>query len=60
MEQFRYAGVSPKGLAFTIAGMLGANGILFWEKVAQRRRERHGANPMPTPTFAGYVTSAHD
>jgi glycosyltransferase involved in cell wall biosynthesis len=60
LQQFRYGGVSPKGIAFTIAGMLGRKGILVWEKIAQRRRERRGANQMPTPSFAGCVTPAQD
>jgi glycosyltransferase involved in cell wall biosynthesis len=60
LQQFRYGGVSLKGLAFTIAGMLGTSGILAWEKVAQRLRERRCADQMPTPTFAGCVTSGQD
>jgi len=46
-EQFRYGGVSAKGIAFAIAGMLGRRGILAWNAVAEARREYASRKPGP-------------
>jgi glycosyltransferase involved in cell wall biosynthesis len=40
LEQFRYGGVSAKGIAFAVAGMLGRRGILAWNAIADARRGR--------------------
>ncbi len=39
MQQFRYGGMSLKGLAFFLVALLGGRGLRFWDRVAQFRRE---------------------
>jgi glycosyltransferase involved in cell wall biosynthesis len=43
LQQFRYGGVSVKGLAFAVAGMLGRQGILAWDKLGKWRQKRKSA-----------------
>jgi glycosyltransferase involved in cell wall biosynthesis len=38
LEQFRYGGVSAKGIAFAVAGMLGRRSILAWNAFGEARR----------------------
>ena len=52
-QQFRYGGVTPKGVAFFCAAMLGAGALRAWENCADWiRRYRHPATPSPIPRFA--------
>ncbi len=39
MQQFRFGGVSAKGLAFLCAAMFGGGGVRAWTAVAERRRK---------------------
>jgi glycosyltransferase involved in cell wall biosynthesis len=38
-QQFRYGGVSPKGVAFLCAGVLGPRALRTWDKVAEFARQ---------------------
>lgn len=40
MQQFRFGGISVKGLAFFCAAMLGRRGIQTWNAIAELRRKR--------------------
>jgi glycosyltransferase involved in cell wall biosynthesis len=39
-QQFRYGGVSAKGVGFLCAALIGARGVRTWERVAAERRKR--------------------
>ena len=61
LEQFRYGGVSVKGIAFAMVGMLGRRGILAWDLVGHWRQERLAAQSLHAPSkksFQSYVSSA--
>jgi glycosyltransferase involved in cell wall biosynthesis len=42
-EQFRYGGISPKGVAFFLAAMFGPKGVRAWNSLAQLRRKTAAA-----------------
>ena len=62
LQQFRYGGVSVKGLAFALVGMLGRRGILAWDKLGRWRRERTAVRSLSArketgfPVYAGSAT----
>lgn len=49
LQQFRYGGLSMKGLAFLCAAMLGRAGIRFWTSAAEARNERRRAGATCRP-----------
>lgn len=42
-QQFRYGGITAKGLAFSCAALLGRRGILAWSAIADSRRRLQSA-----------------
>ena len=61
LQQFRYGGLSVKGLAFAMVGMLGRRGILAWDALGRWRQERAAAVSLHAPnknTLQAYASSA--
>lgn len=58
LEQFRYGGVSAKGIAFAMVGMLGRRGILAWDVVGHWRQERVAAQSLHTPSKKSFQSYA--
>lgn len=56
LQQFRYGGVSLKGIAFAVVGLMGRRAILLWNAVAEARRSRMVAPVLSRP--AAYAASA--
>jgi glycosyltransferase involved in cell wall biosynthesis len=52
-QQFRYGGVTLKGLAFLAAAVFGRRGIGIWNAVAGRRRKRLDQAQLRTCTVQG-------
>lgn len=60
LQQFRYGGVSAKGIAFLCAAILGRRGIQAWSAIAKlRRRHLHSAQTKGAAStgFQSYVES---
>lgn len=63
LQQFRYGGVSVRGLAFAVAGMLGRHGILAWDKLGQWRQKRKSARFLHAGSgnnLQAYASSARE
>ena len=63
LQQFRYGGVSIKGIVFAVVGMLGRQGILAWDRLGRWRQERAALQSLPTRNKTGfpvYAGSARD
>jgi glycosyltransferase involved in cell wall biosynthesis len=60
IQQFRYGGISAKGIAFMCAAMLGRRGIRIWNSIAEARK-KHVRPAQPTITqkngFRSYIQS---
>jgi hypothetical protein len=46
MQQFKYGGLSAKGIAFLGAAMLGGNGIRTWSAIAALGRKLRPEKPQ--------------
>jgi glycosyltransferase involved in cell wall biosynthesis len=59
MQQFRFGGLSAKGVAFLCAAMAGRRGILAWNKVAELRRRVRQTPAIASKNsgFQAYVQS---
>jgi glycosyltransferase involved in cell wall biosynthesis len=47
-SQFRYGGISAKGIAFACAALLGNSGVNAWQAMAKIRRQRIAKRPRVT------------
>jgi glycosyltransferase involved in cell wall biosynthesis len=60
MQQFRYGGISAKGIAFFGAAMFGRRGVKAWNAIAQFRRNQLGPENtkiLRKNSFRGYMQS---
>jgi glycosyltransferase involved in cell wall biosynthesis len=61
-QQFRYGGISPKGVAFFCAAILGPGGLRAWNWLARLARQHlHPAKPDPAKKngLQAYLQSVH-
>jgi len=60
LEQFRFGGVSLKGIAFLCAGLLGPRAVRFWNSRAEARRKTRTepAGTAPKGGLRAYLESA--
>jgi len=57
-QQFRYGGVSPKGLAFFCAALFGNRGIQAWNAIGKARKKLFPeVVKMGSPGFQSYIDS---
>jgi glycosyltransferase involved in cell wall biosynthesis len=58
LEQFRYGGISLKGIAFAVVGLMGRRAILAWNAAAESRRNRIAGREMSRPALPACATTA--
>lgn len=53
-QQFRYGGLSPKGVAFLCAAVYGPRGLRIWDKMAEFARQRWRSEELPPVKENGF------
>ncbi len=54
LEQFRYGGYSPKGIAFMCFALIGRPGVQLWNNLAAFRRQIRGVKPTEQGPVIGH------